>query len=131
MNNLYTFIERLRKLNINIILVSNYPWVYIESINGKIIKETYQSIIGYFPIKPNQPFRFTNIKELFKLIRRYLTMKEYEVEIVETLKTTVKVLAENKDDAIEKVRLDYIAEKIVLDASDFDSVDISNVKELP
>jgi hypothetical protein len=37
---LLIFIERLRKLNINIELVANYPWVYIDKINGKKLKKS-------------------------------------------------------------------------------------------
>jgi len=44
-------------------------------------------------------------------------MKEYNVEITETLQKTVKIMAESEEDAIEKAKESYYAEEIVLDDS--------------
>lgn len=75
-DNLKTFINRLKKININVELVSNYPWVYIYKINGNLIKEKFLSDYGftvaYLPIKKDQNIRFNNISEIFKLIRKYV-----------------------------------------------------------
>lgn len=78
MNNLQKldiFRHRLEKLNIHIKLSSNVPWIYLDKINDKLVKEKYNSeygyTIGYYPTKLGAQFEFTDLKEIFKLIRKY------------------------------------------------------------
>jgi len=71
------FIERLKKIGIDIKLTLNYPWVYIDYINDKRVTETFYGNHGFtvcfFPVKPNSETKeFTDIGEIFKLIRKYL-----------------------------------------------------------
>lgn len=76
---LTVFVDRLKKIGVNIKLVGNYPWVYVESINGINVTEKYHSnhcfTIALLPIKnkdSNNPFEiFTDITEIFNLIRKY------------------------------------------------------------
>jgi len=67
--------DRLKKLDIEIELECNYPWVYIARINGKGVRERRGSewgfVLGYFPVKPEIPFRFASLKETFEIIRKY------------------------------------------------------------
>lgn len=76
MNKLEKFINRLEKLNISLELAGNYPWIYITKINNKSVSEKFESehgfIIGYSPIKENQEFKFSDEKEIFKLIKKYV-----------------------------------------------------------
>ena len=69
------FIKRMSRLGINIQCVGNWPWCYIDSINGKLVKEKYQSehgwVIGYLSVKRGGGFSFSDISEIFKLIRVY------------------------------------------------------------
>ena len=75
MGKLTTFIERMKKLGIEIELMGNYPWIYIHTINGKRVTEKFQGnhgfTIAFTPIKPGQELNFTDITEIFKLIRKY------------------------------------------------------------
>jgi len=75
MEKIITFINRLEKIGIKVELVSNYPWLYLDKINGKQVTEKYYADHGYTiafqPIRKNQELKFLNIKELFKLIRKY------------------------------------------------------------
>lgn len=48
---------------------------------------------------------------------------KYKVNVEELLSRIVEVEAENKEEAEEKVREMYMNEDIVLDASDFQSVE--------
>ena len=48
---------------------------------------------------------------------------KYKVNIEERLRRIVEVEAENKEEAEEKIREMYMNEEIVLDASDFQSVE--------
>jgi hypothetical protein len=75
MTNLEVFINRLKKLNITIELSSNYPWIYLDKVNGNSVKEKYYSdykfTIAFSPIRQNQKLRFTDLSEIFKVIRKY------------------------------------------------------------
>jgi hypothetical protein len=54
-------------------------------------------------------------------------MKQYEVEITETLQRVVKVKARTLDEAITQVKESYKHEEIILDSSDFVGVDIEGL----
>lgn len=60
-NKLDIFINRLQKINIVLKLVGNYPWIYIDSINGKKVRETFQGnhgfTIAFLPIKSDQELK--------------------------------------------------------------------------
>jgi len=75
MDKLDTFISRMNKIGIKVELVGNYPWVYIDKINDKEIEETFFGnhgfTIAFLPIRENQELKFTDIGEIFKLIRKY------------------------------------------------------------
>jgi hypothetical protein len=75
MDKLTVFIERMNKLGITIQLMGNYPWIYIDTINGKKVQERFQGnhgfTIAFHPIRKDQKLKFTDIREIFKLIRKY------------------------------------------------------------
>ena len=72
---LNTFIKRMEKLNINVELIGNYPWIYIHKINDKRVTEKFHAdhgfTIGFLPIRVEQEFAFTDIGEIFKIVRKY------------------------------------------------------------
>jgi len=72
---LTTVVDRLRKINIDIKLTGNYPWIYIDYINGKRVTEKFQGnhgfTVAFLKINGNG-VEFTDTKEIFKLIRKYL-----------------------------------------------------------
>jgi hypothetical protein len=72
---LKTFINRMSRLGIEVKLAGNYPWIYIQEINGKRVTETFEAnhgfTIAFLPIRNDQEMRFTDIAEIFKLIRKY------------------------------------------------------------
>lgn len=70
MSKITIFIERLQKLNIKIELFGNYPWIYLDTINGKKVKERFLANHG-FTIMFSTTNEFTDIKEIFKIIRKY------------------------------------------------------------
>lgn len=73
---LEAFQDRMLKLGINVELVGNYPWVYIESINGKRVTETFRSdhgfTIAFIPIRLGQKLEITDISEVMNLVRKYI-----------------------------------------------------------
>ena len=56
-------------------MVSNYPWVYINKINGKRVTEKFQAehgfTIAFLPIRHNQKLKITDRAEIFKLLKKY------------------------------------------------------------
>jgi hypothetical protein len=74
------FVERLKKIGIDVKLSGNYPWVYITEICGKRVTEKFDGNHGFtiifLPVRNDSPpSEFTNIKEIFKLIRKYKNEK--------------------------------------------------------
>ena len=69
-------VERLKKIGIDVKLSGNYPWVYITEICGKRVTEKFNGNHGFtiifLPVRNDSPpSEFTDIKETFKLIRKY------------------------------------------------------------
>jgi len=66
---------RLKLIGINITLFSNYPWIYIDTINDIRVTEKFHAdhgwTIAFLPLR-REELQFTNTKELFKLIRKYM-----------------------------------------------------------
>lgn len=75
MDKIEIFKQRLHKIGIDVELVGNYPWIYIDYINGKRVTEKFQGnngfTLAFTPIKNGQEIEFTDIPEIFKLIRKY------------------------------------------------------------
>ena len=74
------FVERLKKIGIDVKLSGNYPWVYITEICGKRVTEKFNGNHGFtiifLPVRNDSPpSEFTDIKEIFKLIRKYKNEK--------------------------------------------------------
>jgi len=76
MDKVERFVKRLARIDIDVKIAVNAPWIYLTHINGKKVKETFMGnhgfTIAFYPIRHNEPLRFTNIGEIFKLIRRYI-----------------------------------------------------------
>lgn len=74
------FVERLKKIGIEVTLKGNYPWVYITEICGKRVTEKFDGNHGFtiifLPARTDSPpSEFTDITEIFKLIRKYKNEK--------------------------------------------------------
>ena len=74
-HNLDSLKERLLKIDIDIEYSASIPWVYLNKINGVRVTEVYQAnhgfCIGLLPLKEDRDFKFNDISEIFKLIRKY------------------------------------------------------------
>ena len=75
MDKLSVFVNRLKWVGVDLKFITNYPWVYIDEINGKRVTETHQGkhgfTVGFAPIKLDGEFTFCDLSEIFKLIRKY------------------------------------------------------------
>ena len=70
------FVERLKKIGIDVKLSGNLPWIYLDEINGVRVTETFCANHGFTVMflpgrNDSPPSEFTDIKEIFKLIREY------------------------------------------------------------
>jgi len=69
------FKNRLQRLGIEIEIDGNFPWVYLRAINHILIKVTFMAkhgfTLAFMPIREGQETKFTNLREIFKLVRRY------------------------------------------------------------
>jgi hypothetical protein len=79
MNEVVKFRERLEKIGIEIELMVNIPWIYLESVNGNKVKRedwlnaNHGYTIGWYPIKIGDEMKLNwhDIKTTFMLIRKY------------------------------------------------------------
>jgi hypothetical protein len=70
------FVKRLKKIGIDVKLTGNFPWIYLDKICGMKVSETFQANHGFtimfLPGRNDSPVsNFTDITEIFKLIRKY------------------------------------------------------------
>lgn len=88
MDILTTFVDRLNKINIKLELGGNFPWIYIDKINGKRVTEKFQAnhgfTIAFMPIRHGQELKLTDTTEIFKLIRKYTSENTNRKANVET-----------------------------------------------
>ena len=77
MNALDILVKRLKKINIEITLVDNYPWIYLGTVNGNNIQEddyylaNHGFTIAFMPMSEREKIEITDIKKTFEIIRKY------------------------------------------------------------
>jgi hypothetical protein len=108
------FVERLKKIGIDVKLSGNFPWVYIDEICGVRVTETLAANHGFtlifLPGRNDSPVsEFTDIEEIFKLIRKYV--KEAKFRQTEKIKAQIEILNEIIGGFNEDNRF-YIEDKI-------------------
>lgn len=70
-------VPRLKKIGIEIRLAGNYPWIYLEEVNGNRIKKedyfygNHGFTIAFLPIKADKKMEITDIGKTFEIIRKY------------------------------------------------------------
>jgi hypothetical protein len=83
-----TFVNRLKKIGIEVELSMNVPWIYLDKINGKKVIEKFESdhnfTVAWFPVNINNKACFSDITEIFKLIKKYI-MKEKIIQLLSDL----------------------------------------------
>jgi hypothetical protein len=75
MEKLNVFVNRLKRIGIDITLVGNVPWIYLNSVNGKLVTEKFLGnhgfTVAFLPADPAKELYFTNIRLIFYIIRKY------------------------------------------------------------
>ncbi len=76
MTTIDSFYQRLKKIGIEVKMIGNYPWVYLDKVNGKQVKGTFWADRGFTiffkPIRPGQKDKMTDITTIFNKIRETL-----------------------------------------------------------
>jgi hypothetical protein len=72
--------KRLEKIGIEVEFIANVPWIYLYKINKKTVKERYMAdhgfTVAFLPVRRDSPFHFTDLRAIFKLIRKYCTISQ-------------------------------------------------------
>ena len=77
MNEIEVFINRMKKIGIELELVGNVPWIYLDKVNGNRVKpEDYNANHGYtiawHPVKlGDKPHLDSDLNRTFDIIRKY------------------------------------------------------------
>ena len=79
MNEIQILINRLKKIDIDIELKSNVPWIYLDKVNGNKVNPknwvnaNHGYVIGWYPIKNDGEItlNWQDIKRTFEIIRKY------------------------------------------------------------
>jgi hypothetical protein len=77
MNEIEIFINRMKKIGIELELTGNIPWIYLKSVNGNLIKEEdYNTDHGYtiawYPVRMGaEPHLDSDLELTFNIIRKY------------------------------------------------------------
>lgn len=77
MNEIQIFINRMRKIGIELELEGNVPWIYLKSVNGNRVRpEDYNANHGYtiawYPIRlGDEPHLDSDLNRTFYIIRKY------------------------------------------------------------
>lgn len=68
-------VPRLKKIGIQIEMFGNYPWIYLDKVNGNKVKEKFCAdhgfTIAFLPVRAGEKMMLTDIREVFKIIRKY------------------------------------------------------------
>lgn len=75
LNKLHTFVKRLKRIGIDLQLIGNTPWIYIDKINGKKVTEKFEGnhgfTVAFQPVRVGKEMSFTDLTTIFNLIRKY------------------------------------------------------------
>lgn len=70
------FGRRLKKLGIQVELVANYPWIYLDKVNGETVKGKYLGNHGFTAFfltnDKDMPYKITDTKIVFAKVREMI-----------------------------------------------------------
>ena len=75
MNEVEIFINRLKKIGIELELMGNVPWIYLSKVNGnRILPEDYNANHGFTIAWNRDKIKLdSDTKRIFQVIRKYKT----------------------------------------------------------
>ena len=69
------FVSRLKKIGIDIKLSANYPWVYLNEVNGLRVGETFRADHGFTAFFITDDVKWSDRRVLFQMIRQKVKQK--------------------------------------------------------
>jgi hypothetical protein len=76
MTTITSFVNRLKKIGVQVELFGNYPWVYLDRVNSKKVQGTFRAEHGFTVffrgIRTGEPDKITDIPTIFNKIRETL-----------------------------------------------------------
>ena len=65
--------RRLLAINIVTTYIGNYPWVYLDTVNKKRVKEKFMAEHGFTvaTVSIGGKIKLTDTKKIFEIIRKY------------------------------------------------------------
>ena len=65
--------RRLLAINIETAYIGNYPWIYLDKVNRKRVKEKYMARHGFTiaTVSIGGEIKLTDTKKIFEIIRKY------------------------------------------------------------
>ena len=65
--------RRLLAINIDTTYIGNYPWVYLDTVNKKRVKEKFMAEHGFTvaTVSIGGKIQLTDTKKIFEIIRKY------------------------------------------------------------
>lgn len=76
MRKIQSFMDRLAKIGVNVSIFSNYPWVYLDTVNGKKVEGKYLAEHGFTIFfvggKLGEDVIINDIRTIFAKIRETL-----------------------------------------------------------
>lgn len=92
MNEIEVFRNRLLRIGINTTFSANYPWIYLDTVNGKKVKGKFYGNHGFtaFFARANLQYRITDIGVIFAKIRKTLRKIEEDKQVLRKFANQVK-----------------------------------------
>lgn len=76
LNKIKVLQNRLHKIGIDVTFNGNYPWIYLDKVNDKKVTEKFMGnhgfTVAFLPIRQGEKITFTDITEIFNIIRKYI-----------------------------------------------------------
>lgn len=79
MNQIEIFHKRMKRIGIDVTFIGNYPWIYLDTVNGKKVKGKFQGNHGFTAfwsgVRTGSTPRMSDIGIVFKKIRETLNQQ--------------------------------------------------------
>ena len=67
------FVKRLNRIGVDVELVANYPWVYMNKVNGVLVTEDFMANHGFTAFFVSRGERWSDRRKVFAKIRELLS----------------------------------------------------------
>jgi len=67
------FVQRLKRIGVDVELVLNYPWVYMNKVNGVLVTEDFMANHGFTAFFVARGERWSDRRKVFQKVRELLS----------------------------------------------------------